>query len=127
MRKLKNIKLSFLLIVALAFGGAVYFDAPVSVTPRVEASVATFRTALIADFTNTNNFTIAQRNEIADAFVSAYNAEWLARIADGTYTDTAANRGQFAVDKMIFYMRDIHRDYRRKLDFSAVPTPTPLP
>jgi hypothetical protein len=88
------------------------------------AGIATFKTDLIAAFTN--NFLAADRQRVANAFVNAYPAEWQARVAAGT-ADTSANRGDFAADKIIEYIKVVVKATEQNSAVSAVPTPTPLP
>lgn len=87
------------------------------------AGIASFKTDLKAAVTN--NFLAADRTRITDAFVAAYQAEWNARVAAGT-VDNATNRGDFAADKVIDYMKAIV--FKRESDavVQAVASPTPL-
>lgn len=93
-------------------------------TTQIFAGVAGFKTDLIAAFTA--NFTAGQRTTIANSFVSAYQNEWNARVAAGT-ADNAANRGLFAIDKIIEHVQTIVRAEQHKTALNAVPMPTPLP
>jgi hypothetical protein len=95
----------------------------IATTPAF-AGLASFKTALIAAVQA--NFTAGQQTEIRNSFVSAYQTEWDARVRAGT-ADTAANRGNFAADKIIDYVNDVRNGELKKAAITALPTPTPLP
>ena len=125
MKFLKNVRIiAFCLIVAATLFAFVA-DRSERVAPTASATVATFRADLVTAFTN--NFTAPQRQEIANAFVSAYPVKWQADLKSGKYTDTTANRGQFAIDRIIEYVSEVRTSEMKKANISALPTPTPLP
>jgi hypothetical protein len=91
---------------------------------QVFAGVAGFKTDLKAAVGA--NFTAGEQQKVRDSFVSAYQAEWDQKVAAGT-VDNAANRGDFAADKIIAYIQGIVFSSTYKASLQAVATPTPLP
>lgn len=92
---------------------------------QASAGVASFKTAFIADMNA--QFDAATKQRIANAFVSAYQAEWNARVAAGT-ADTLANRGQFVADKTVdTYIKGVVQQAETDALRQALPAPTPLP
>jgi len=64
--------------------------------------------------------------KVRDRFVAAYQAEWLAFLAAGGLTDTAANRNTFAVTKVMDYIKAIYTAGSVKENEAAVPAPDVL-
>lgn len=122
MQNMKRIILLAAVLASLFAGAYLYETAPA--TARV-AGIAGFRTDLATAFQN--NFTAAQRASVANSFVSAYQGEFNSLLAANAITNNAAGRGQFAVNKVIDYVQDVHRSEQHKASLQAVVTPTPLP
>jgi len=66
------------------------------------------------------NLDAATIQKVRDRFVSAYQAEWNARVASGTL-DTAANRNTFAVDKVFDYISSIYTSESAKANAATLP------
>lgn len=88
------------------------------------AGVATFKTALVAAVTA--HFSPTDRTRVANAYVSANQAEWNARVASGT-VDNDNNRREFAGDQITAMILFTVYSEERRMSVSALPTPTPLP
>src|SRR4051812_26275866 len=115
---MKRFRFILTILLALLIG---YAAAQMQPASTHAASIATFKTALISAVQA--NFPAGQQTTVANSFVSAYQGEWNARLADGTYTDTPANRGQFAADKIIAYVQEVVRSEQYKASIQAVASP----
>ena len=68
----------------------------------------------------TNNLDATTQTKLANRFVSAYRNHWQAFLAAGN-TDTAANRGIFASERLFAYLQDIYRGESYKENIAAIP------
>jgi hypothetical protein len=72
------------------------------------ANLANFKTELLNLFSNTANLTATEKTKLRNRFVSEYNGQWLTYLAANGGSDTAAIRGQFAVEMTVEKWRDIY-------------------
>lgn len=84
------------------------------------ANLTAFKTELFNLFANTANLTATEKQKLRDRFVTAYPNHWAAYLAGGG-TDTAANRGQFAVDRTVAFWTDIYTSESYKANVAAMP------
>lgn len=70
----------------------------------------------------TNNLDATTRTKLANRFVTAYPNHWQVYL-NGGGTDTAANRGIFASERLFDYLQGIYRGESYKENIAAIPPP----
>ncbi len=84
------------------------------------ANISALKTELMAFFTSTTNLTATEKTKLRNRFVAAYSGAWQVYLAGGG-TDTAANRGQFAVDRTVEFWREIFTAGSNQENQAALP------
>jgi hypothetical protein len=79
-----------------------------------------FKTELFNLFGATTNLDASTKQKLRDRFVTAYPTQWTAFLAAGN-TDTAANRGKFAVEITFQFWKDIYTSESYKANVAAIP------
>lgn len=88
------------------------------------ANIPALKTELLNLFGTTTNLTAQEKQRLRDRIVAEHPAQWAAYL-DGGGTDTAQNRGTFAVDMTIEWWRRIYRDQDKREQVAAI-TPDSL-
>ena len=83
-------------------------------------NIAGLKSDIVAAFTA--NLDAATRTKLASRMISAYPNHWQAYLSGGG-TDTPANRGEFAADRLFNYLQDIYRGESYKENVAAIPPP----
>lgn len=82
------------------------------------------KTALASAFTT--NLDAATVTNLVNAFVLAYNSQWLVWLTTNSLTDTPGNRGKFAAQKAFDYFQDIYTAGQKAAQLAGLPPVTPI-
>lgn len=86
---------------------------------------AGMRSELLALLTSTTNLDAATKTLLRNSFVEEYAPAWAAYLAGGG-TDTAANRGAFAIERTFDFWRRTVQSASYKTNVAALPPPADI-